>query len=104
MILGAYLVHDPGPLPRMFRILCLFWTEQDLEREAWSWVEHLLPAVGARRPGGPEARAELAWAAAVLAVDAGDDTATLAARQRLAPLLAGIKDRFLHAAYLPAMA
>ena len=58
----------------------------------------------ARRPGGPEARAELAWAAAVLAVDAGDDTATLAARQRLAPLLAGIKDRFLHAAYLPAMA
>jgi tetratricopeptide (TPR) repeat protein len=95
-----YLAHDPGPLPHMFRILWLFWTEQDLEREAWSWVEHLLPAVGTL---DPEARAELAWAAAVLAVD-GDDTAAVAARQRLAPLLAGINDPFLHAASLLAMA
>ncbi len=95
-----YLAHDPGPLPHMFRILWLFWTEQDLEREAWSWVEQLLSAVGNL---DPEARAELAWTAAVLAVD-GDDTAALAARQRLAPLLAGIEDPFLHAASLLAMA
>jgi tetratricopeptide (TPR) repeat protein len=33
----------------------------------------------------------------VLAVDTGDDAAALAARQRLAPLLAGISDPFLHA-------
>jgi tetratricopeptide (TPR) repeat protein len=45
----------------------------------------------------PQARAELAWSAAVLAVDAGDDTAALAARQHLAPLLPGIQDPFLHA-------
>jgi tetratricopeptide (TPR) repeat protein len=57
-------------------------------------VEQLLPAAGTL---DPQARAELAWAAAVLAVDTGDDTAALAARQRLAPLLAGISDPFLHA-------
>ncbi len=90
-----YLAHDPGPLPHLFRILWLFWTQQGLEREAWSWVEQLLPAAGTL---DPQARAELAWAAAVLAVDAVDDTAALAARQRLAPLLAGISDPFLHAA------
>ena len=38
-----YLAHDPGPLPHLFRVLWLFWTVQDLEREAWSWVEQLLP-------------------------------------------------------------
>jgi predicted ATPase len=90
-----YLAHDPGPLPHLFRILWLFWTQQGLEREAWSWVEQLLPAAGTL---DPQARAELAWAAAVLAVDAVDDNAALAARQRLAPLLAGISDPFLHAA------
>ena len=82
-----YLAHDPGPLPHLFRVLWLFWSQRDLEREAWSWVEQLLPAAGTL---DPQARAELAWAAAVLAVDVGDDAAALAARQRLAPLLAGI--------------
>jgi predicted ATPase len=96
-----YLAHDPGPLPHLFRVLWLFWTQEDLEREAWSWAEQLLPAVGTL---DPQARAELAWAAAVLAVDVGDDAAALAARQRLAPLLAGISDRFLHAVAQLAMA
>ena len=82
-----YLAHDPGPLPHLFRVLWLFWTQEDLEREAWSWVKQLLPAAGTL---DPQARAELAWAAAVLAVDVADDAAALAARQRLAPLLAGI--------------
>jgi predicted ATPase len=89
-----YLAHDRGPLPHLFRVLWLFWTQQDLEREAWPWVQQLLPAAGTL---DPQARAELAWAAAVLAVDTGDDAAALAARQRLAPLLAGISDPFLHA-------
>jgi tetratricopeptide (TPR) repeat protein len=40
----------------------------------------------------------------VLAVDTGDDAAALAARQRLAPLLAGISDPFLHAVAQLAMA
>jgi predicted ATPase len=89
-----YLAHDRGPLPHLFRILYLFWSQRDLGREAWSWVEQLLPAFGTL---DPQARAELAWAAAVLAADIGDDTAALAARQRLAPLLPGIQDPFLHA-------
>jgi predicted ATPase len=87
-----YLAHDPGPLPHLFRVLWLFWTQEDLEREAWSWAEQLLPAAGTL---DPQAQAELAWAAAVLAVDVADDAAALAARQRLAPLLAGISDPFL---------
>ena len=96
-----YLAHDPGPLPHLFRILWLFWTAQDLEREAWSWVEQLLPAAGTLNP---QATAELAWTAIVLAGDIGDDAAALAARQRLAPLLAGISDPFLHAVSQLAMA
>ncbi len=96
-----YLAHDPGPLPHLFRVLWLFWSQRDLEREAWSWVEQLLPAAGTL---DPQPRAELAWVAAVTAVDTGDDAAALAARQRLAPLLAGIEDPFLHAASQLAMA
>jgi hypothetical protein len=93
--------RDRAPLPHLFRVLWLFWTQEDLEREAWSWAEQLLPAAGTL---DPQAQAELAWAAAVLAVDTGDDTAALAARRRLAPLLAGISDPFLHAASQLAMA
>jgi tetratricopeptide (TPR) repeat protein len=90
-----YLAHDRGPLPHLFRVLWLFWTQEDLEREAWSWVQQLLPAADTL---DRQARAELAWVAAVVAVDVVDDAAALAARQRLAPLLAGISDPFLHAA------
>jgi len=96
-----YLAHDTGQLPHLYRILWLFWTQRDLEREARPWVEQLLAADGTLKP---QPWAELAWTAALLAVDAGDDTAALAARQRLAPLLAGIKDPFLHAASQLAMA
>jgi len=28
----------------LFRVLWLFWTQQDLEREAWPWVEQILPS------------------------------------------------------------
>ena len=96
-----YLAHDRGPLPHLFRVLYLFWSQRDLGREAWSWVEQLLPGFGTL---DPQARAELAWAAAVLAGDIGDDEAALASRQRLAPLLPGIQDPFLHAVARLAMA
>src|SRR5262249_56761650 len=79
-----YLAHDPGPLPHMFRVLWLFWLQEDLEREAWSSAEQVLPAAG---PPGPQAQADLAWAAAVLAVDGGGGAAGLAGRARLAALL-----------------
>ena len=87
-----YLAHDRGPLPHLFRVLWLFWSRQDLENQARPWVEELLPTAGTL---DPQPRAELAWTAAMIAVNTGDDTAALAARQRLAPLLAGISDPFL---------
>jgi predicted ATPase len=96
-----YLARDPGPLPHLFRVLWLFWTQQDLVREARSWAEQLLPTAGTLNP---EAQAELAWAASVLAADTGDDAAALAARERLAPLLPGIQDPFLYAVSQLAMA
>ena len=96
-----YLAHDPGPLPHLFRVLWLFWLQEDLEREAWSWAQQLLPGFGTL---DPQAQAELAWAAAVLAVDVGGDAAALAGRQRLGSLLAGISDPFLHAVAQLAMA
>jgi tetratricopeptide (TPR) repeat protein len=96
-----YLAHDPGPLPHVFRVLWLFWLQRDLAREARSWVKQLLPAAGTL---DPQDGAELAVVAAVTAVNTGDDTAALAAPQRLAPLLAGISDPFLHAVSQLAMA
>jgi len=37
---------DPLCVPdtHLFRVLWLFWTQQDLEREAWPWVEQMLPS------------------------------------------------------------
>ena len=94
------LAHDPGPVPHLFRVLWLFWLQRDLEGQARSWVEQFLPA----GPLDLQARAELAWVATVMAVDTGDDTAALAAGQRLAPLLARIQDPFLRAVCQLAMA
>jgi predicted ATPase len=96
-----YLDHDPGPLPHLFRVLWLFWSQRDLEGEARPWVEQLLPSVGAL---DPQARAELTWVETVTAVDTGDDKAALVARARLAPLLGAMGDPFLHAASQLAMA
>jgi predicted ATPase len=96
-----YLAHDRGPLPHLFRVLGLFWTQRDLARQARSWVEQLLPTAGAL---DPQARAELALVAATLTQDTDDDTEALAACRRLAPLLAGIDDPFLHAASQLALA
>jgi predicted ATPase len=95
-----YLAHDPGPLPHLFRVLWLFWLQGDLVGQAGAWVEQFRPAA----PLDLQARAELAAVAAVLGSATGDDTAALAARQRLAPLLAGIGDPFLRALYQLAMA
>jgi predicted ATPase len=96
-----YLAHDTEPLPHLLRVLWPFWILLDLVREGRSWVQQLLPATGGL---DPQARAELAWAAAVIDVAVGDDAAALADRQHLAPLLAGIQDPFLHAASQLAMA
>jgi predicted ATPase len=89
-----YLAHDTGPLPHLFRVLWLFWFLRDHQGEARPWVSQLLPAAGSL---DPQARAELLWTAAVIANEVGDDLAALAASERLAPLLDGIKDPYLHA-------
>jgi predicted ATPase len=95
-----YLAHDPAPLPHLFRVLWLFWLQRNLEGQARSWVQQFRPAA----PLDLQARAELAVVAAALAVETGDDGAALAARQSMAPLLAGIQDPLLHAACQLAMA
>jgi predicted ATPase len=95
------LAHDPRPLPHLFRVLWPFWSQRDHLLEARAWVERLLPTAESldTRP-----RAELLWTATVTAREVGDDQAALAARARLAPLLADISDPYLHAASLLAMA
>jgi predicted ATPase len=89
-----YLGHDPGPLPRLFRVLWLFWFLRDHLGEARSWVGQLLPTADSF---DLQARVELAWTAAATGLEVGDDQAALAARERLAPLLDGIEDPYLRA-------
>ncbi len=89
-----YLANDRAPLPHLFRVLWPFWSLRDHPGEARPWVEQLLPAAGSL---DPQARAELAWAAAGTALDMGDDPAALADRERLGPLVEQIQDPFLHA-------
>jgi tetratricopeptide (TPR) repeat protein len=90
-----YLANDRTPLPHLFRVLWMYWGLRDHLGEARAWVEQLL---GAADSLDVLARAELLWTAAVTALEVvGDDSAALAARDRLAPLLPEIEDPFLHA-------
>jgi len=89
-----YLAHDREPLPHLLRVLWLFWELRDDLGEVRSWVGQLLPTADTL---DPQARAELLWTAAVTAVEVGDDSAALSARQRLGALLDGIDDPFLRA-------
>jgi predicted ATPase len=98
---GWYLANDPAPLPHLFRVLWLFWFLRDHMREARAWIEQLLPTADSL---APQARAELLWTAAVTATEVGDDAAVLVARERLAPLLDGIRDPYLRAVAHLAMA
>jgi predicted ATPase len=91
---GWYLGHDRGLLPHLLRVLWPFWFLRDPMSEARTWIGQLLPTVGSF---APQARAELLWTAAVSAVEVGDDTTALAARQQLAALQEVIEDPFLHA-------
>jgi hypothetical protein len=62
--------------------------------EARIWIGELLPTAGSL---SPQARAELIWAAEVNALEVGDDSTALAARQQLEALRDVINDPFLHA-------
>jgi predicted ATPase len=89
-----YLSHDRGPLPHLLRVLWPFWFLRDPLSEARTWIDQLLPTAGSL---SPQARAELTWTAAVTALEVGDDSAALAARQQLSALQDVIGDPFLHA-------
>ena len=90
-----YLAHDRTPLPHLFRMLWPFWFLRDRQAQARPWVEELLPAAAASFD--PKSQAELEWTATVVANEVGDDSAALAARRRLEPLLEEIQDPLLHA-------
>jgi predicted ATPase len=97
-----YLGDDRAPVPHLSRALLPFWLlASDILGQARAWIGQLLPAVGSL---DPQARAELLWAGAVTANQAGDGTAALAASQQLGPLLTEIDDPNLHAVSLLAMA
>jgi predicted ATPase len=96
-----YLSHDPTPLPHLFRVLSpfrvvwVFWgSRYELLVEARSWVEQLMPAADSLNP---QAQAELLSTAAVNALEASDDEAAVAIRERLAPLLDRIGDPYVQA-------
>jgi predicted ATPase len=96
-----YLTDDREPLAHLFRVLSTFWMLRDHSSEARSWIGQLLPATDSL---DAQAQVELLWAAAVIANEVGDDPAALAAGERLAPLLDGIDDPYLHAVSRLAMA
>jgi len=89
-----YLLHDREPLPHLLRVVWPVWFLRDPLTEARTWIGELLPTASSL---GPLARAELIWTAAVNALEVGDDSTALAARQQLAALREVIDDPFLHA-------
>jgi predicted ATPase len=89
-----FLARDPGPLPHLFRVLWLFWSQRDHLPQAHAWIEQLVPTADSL---DPQAQAELLWTAAQTASLVGDRAATLTASQRLGPLLAEIDDPYLRA-------
>ena len=89
-----YLAHDPTPLPHFFAVLWTFWFLRDHTSEARHWIERLMRSASGL---DQRARAELAWAAALTALEVGDDVTAVSASQQLGPLLTGIDDPYLHA-------
>src|SRR5262245_12565977 len=99
--IGWFLAHDIKPLPHLFRVLWLFWAMRDHLIEVRSWIAELTPAVTSL---DDQKQVELFWSAAVTGVQLGDDTAAVAAKSRLEPLLGRFDDPFLEAVAHLAMA
>jgi hypothetical protein len=55
------LADDPTPLPRLFRVLWLFWELRDHMGEARAWVGQLLPAGGSLDPQAGPSCCGLRW-------------------------------------------
>src|SRR5918995_3655238 len=68
------------------------WAMRDQLVEVRSWIDELMPR--RRLPGRPRTKRSSSGSAAVTGIQLGDDTAALAARRRLEPLLAVIDDPY----------
>jgi predicted ATPase len=88
------IARDMQPLPRLFRILFMFWFLRDHLVEAQSWIHELLSDTSSFEH---QRQAELNWVAAVTFSELGDYTEALAAGERLRPLLGEIDDLYLQA-------
>ncbi len=89
-----HLAHDRAALPHLFRVLTLFWELRDPIGDRRGWIAELRPDADSLEP---QPRAELLWAGAMSALDAGDDREAMADGERLAPLLDDIDDPLLEA-------
>ena len=95
-----YMGHDRTPMPDLFRIMApwAMWPflgmPVDILNEARSLIDELMPGFDSL---DTHARAELLWAAAVVALEASDEDAARAAAEHLAPLLQEIDDPYLEA-------
>jgi predicted ATPase len=96
-----FLGHDVESVPHLIRVLWVFWAMRDHIVELQSWIDEVVSAAATL---DDHAQAELFWSAAVTAVQVGDDTAALAAKARLEPLLGAIDDPYLEAVSHLAMA
>jgi predicted ATPase len=89
-----YLEHDVAALPHLIRVLWPFAALRDHMDEMRAWIHQL---DGNAASFDSKAQAELMWAAAASAVEAGDDAAAMAAGAGLGPLLESIDEPFLRA-------
>jgi predicted ATPase len=95
-----YMDHDRTPLPNLFRVMApwamrpFLGLPPDILSEARSLLDELV--LGADSLDA-HPRAELLWAAAVVALEVGDDDATGTVVERLEPLLPAIDDPYLEA-------
>ena len=96
-----FVSHDPTPLPRIFRVLWLFWQMHDRMPEGRAWIDELRLKADTL---DDNARAEVLFTWAVTAVEVGDDDSALAAVEDIERLEGRIDDPYLECALQLAIA
>ena len=96
-----FVSHDPTPLPRIFRVLWLFWQMHDRMPEGRAWIDELRHKADAL---DDHARAEVLFTWAVTAVEVGDDDSALDAVVDIKRLEGRIDDPYLECALQLAIA
>ncbi|MGY1667443.1 DUF4062 domain-containing protein [Geodermatophilus sp. SYSU D00696] len=95
-----FLAHDITPLPRIFRILYLFWQMRGRVPEGRAWIAEVQRRADALDDRG---RAELLFTSAITAVEVGHDDSALAAVDGLRGLEGRMDDPYLESAAQLAM-